>query len=79
MNPASCRESGGGREITFPKPDEAPLIGEFSYLRMALKASYGLEAMHLSSCCLEYLTSTVDSRATSFNRTIKIVGSAAAG
>ena len=79
MNPASCRESGGGREITFPKLDEAPLIGEFSYLRMALKASSALEAMHLSSCCLEYLTSELHSRATSFNRTIEIVGPAAAG
>ena len=79
MNPASCRESGGGREITFPKPDEAPLIGEFSYLRMALKASSALEAMHLSSCCLEYMTSTVGSRAASCKWTIEIVGPAAAG
>jgi hypothetical protein len=76
VNPASYV---GSRETTFPKPDEAPLIGEFSYLRMALKASYGLEAMHLSSCCLEYLTSTDGSRATSCKWTIEIIGQAAAG
>ena len=46
---------------------------------MALKASYDLEAMHLSSCCLEYLTSELHSRATSCKWTIEIVGPAAAG
>ena len=46
---------------------------------MALKASYGLEAMHLSCCRLKNWTSELHSRATSFNRTIEIVGPAAAG
>ena len=75
MNPASRMESGDH----FSKPDDAPLIGVFSYLRMALRASYGLDALHLSSSCLKDWTSAAGWRAFSCNDTIEIVGVAAAG
>jgi hypothetical protein len=46
---------------------------------MELQASYGREALHLSSSCLEDGTSEVHSRALSCKDTIEIVGVAAAG
>ena len=46
---------------------------------MALQASYGREAMHLSARRLEAGTSTDGSRAMSCNHIVEIVGAAAAG
>ena len=74
MNP-TCY---GYSEISFPKPDDYPVIWRFSYLRMANLASCGREAVHLSSGCLEDSISAGGSQAVDCNRYAPVDGLAAA-